>query len=140
RNGGTMEDAERSVTAGAKSGVSGPDALLGKIPKTAVRGILSSGADGQVLHACACDQRILPPEGLMVFEGHEEAQTWLEVRLPAEPSRTPSPPRVEEPEDDSSRPTPLTLADADRALLAAVIDYCWSLRNRTLPNRGPLRQ
>lgn len=34
----------------------------------------------------------------------------------------------------------MTVADAERALQAAAVDYCWSIRNRALPDRGPQRR
>ena len=110
------------------------------VAQGAVRGILGSGPDGQVLHACACDRRILPPNGLVVFEGLEEAQAWLDLLMPGQPPPEGSSPPDGEPEDDGPLPTAMTLADAEQALLAAAVDYCWSLRHRALPDRGPLRR
>jgi hypothetical protein len=103
----------------------------------AVRGILSAGRDGEVIHAFACDRRITPEGGLMVFRDLDETLAWLERRLPAErpPSRRN---RLRSFRED--RPVPLTLADAERELLGAAVDYCSSLRHRSLPEAGPQRR
>lgn len=55
------------------------------VAQGAVRGILGSGPDGEVLHGCACDRRILPPGGLMVFEDLDEAQACSSSRCPQSP-------------------------------------------------------
>jgi hypothetical protein len=103
----------------------------------AVRGILSAGRDGEVIHAFACDRRIAPEGGLMVFRDLDETLAWLERRLPAErPSSRPNRPRS----FHEDRPAPLTLADAERELLGAAVDYCSSLRHRSLPEEGPQRR
>jgi hypothetical protein len=109
------------------------------VAQGAVRGILSSGPDGQVLHGCACDRRILPPGGLMLFQDLDEAQAWLEERLPVEAPHAPSG-RPWPASEEDVLPTALTRADAEQALLAAAVDYCWSIRNRSLPDQGPLRR
>ena len=73
----------------------------------------------------------------MVFRDLDETLAWLERRLPAE--RPPSRPnRLRSFQED--RPAPLTLADAERELLGAAVDYCSSLRHRSLPEEGPQRQ
>jgi hypothetical protein len=75
----------------------------------------------------------------MFFHDLEEAQVWLEERLPAEaPHARPGGPWRASQED--VRPTALSRADAEQALLAAAVDYCWSIRNRSLPDQGPLRR
>lgn len=109
------------------------------VAQGAVRGILSSGSDGEVVHAFACDQRILPKGGLMVFRDLDEAHAWLERCLPCETgtARSSSSTRAL---DEDIEPRACTRADAERALLAAAVDYCWSIRNRSLPDHGPLRQ
>lgn len=56
----------------------------------AVRAVMSATPDGRILHACACDRRVLPADGLMLLEDLEEAQAWLELRLPSEPPRSKS--------------------------------------------------
>jgi hypothetical protein len=109
------------------------------VAQGAVRGILSSGPDGQVLHACACDRRILPAGGLMLFQDLDEAQAWLEERLPATASRAPSG-RPQRASEEDVQPTVLSRADAEQAFLAAAMDYCWSIRDRSLPDQGPLRR
>jgi hypothetical protein len=79
------------------------------VAQGAVRGILSSGPDGQVLHGCACDRRILPTGGLMRFEDLEAAQAWLEERLPSEVPQAHSGAPWRASEEDV-RPTALTRA------------------------------
>jgi hypothetical protein len=75
----------------------------------------------------------------MLFQDLDEAQAWLEERLPPEapPARSGRPWRASE---EDVRPTALTRADAEQALLAAAADYCWSIRNRSLPDQGPVRR
>lgn len=109
------------------------------VAEGALRGIMSAGADGQeVVFAFACDRRI-EPHGVMLFQDIVEAQAWVEKRLQPVQRRPPQggPRRMS---DDEVPPTPLTRADAERALLAAAMDYCWSLRDRSLPDHGPLRR
>jgi hypothetical protein len=103
----------------------------------AVRGILSASRGGEVIHAFACDRRIAPEGGLMVFRDLDETLAWLERRLPAEP-RPSRRSRLRSFQDD--RPAPLTLADAERELLGAAVDYCWSIRHRFLAEEGPQRR
>lgn len=104
----------------------------------AVRGILSAGQDGEVLFGFSCDRRITP-EGVIVFRDIEEARVWLEKRLPT----LPQPPRMRRSErtrlrDERIRPE--TQADAERALLTAAIEYGSAIRDRPMPDDGPLRR
>jgi hypothetical protein len=104
----------------------------------AVRAILSAGMDGEVLLGFACDRRVAP-EGLLVFHDIEEARAWLEKRLPTEPRRARMA-RIGRTRPKVERIRPQTLAEAERALLTAATDYCWSIRHRPKPDDGPLRQ
>jgi hypothetical protein len=92
----------------------------------AVRGILSAGPDGEVIHAFACDRRIAPEGGLMIFRDIDPRPTRRSGRRSFL--------------DGQDRPAALTLADAERALLGAAVDYCWSLRHHSLPEEGPQRR
>lgn len=105
----------------------------------ALRGILSEGPEGSVVFGFACDRRIMPEGELMIFVDLDEALAWLEKRLPVPdwPRRRPGPHQMWHVE---AVEPPHTMADAERAFIAAAADYCWSIRRRTLPEHGPLAQ
>jgi hypothetical protein len=105
----------------------------------AVRAILSAGDDGQIIHAFACDRRVVPEDGMMIFVDLDEAHAWFEKRLPFRP-RGPRRERVCRALDEDTEATSLTRAEAEQALIGAAMDYCWSVRNRSLPEEGPLRR
>jgi hypothetical protein len=110
------------------------------VAEGALRGIMSAGPDGQVVHGFACDQRIAPgSDGVIVFQGLDEAYAWAEKRL-LPLARRPASSRSPRVMEYEILPMPLTRAEAEQALIGAAMDYCWSIRHRSLPDDGPLRR
>lgn len=104
----------------------------------AVRGILTAGQDGEILFSLACDRRIAANDAIG-FRHLNEAQAWLEKRLPKLPRR-PRRARIGGTAPVDERVRPETLQQAERALLAAATEYCWTIRDWALPDEGPLRR
>ena len=111
----------------------------------AIRGLLTPGAMGEVLLSLACDQRIMSPGDLMVFDDLEQARRWLQDRLP--PVRRPRrPDALTEPHPASTRSLARESEElaakhrAREALLDAAILYCQSRWEPEAKITDPIRE
>lgn len=107
----------------------------------ALRGLLTAGPDGEVIHAFACDRRIEPPGGMMIFRDLSDALSWLAPRLDARPSDGSLPSLGR---DWRRRTAPglnapsAAEAEAREDFIACAEAYCFAMRDDA-PAAGPLR-
>lgn len=101
-----------------------------------VRGLLTSGADGEVVYSLGCDRRIEPISGMMVFRDLGDALSWFEPRLGARVSSGGGVSRdwqSERSRDGSDIPS---AAEAREHILICATRYCWAIDENDVPVRG----
>jgi hypothetical protein len=108
----------------------------------AVRALVTPRPDGEIVHAFACDTRVAPIGGMMIFRDFGDALTWFAPRLGATIPAADTPERAMSWRRRSGRaldePSWAEI-EAREAFLRCADRYCLLMRGRGDPG-GPLHE
>jgi hypothetical protein len=104
----------------------------------AVRGLLTTGPDGEVVFSFACDRRIEPVGGMMVFRDLEDALSWLTPRLGAHACPDAGASRDWH-RSGLERDARVAEAQARERFLDSASRFCSTLDETDIPTNGALR-
>jgi hypothetical protein len=109
----------------------------------AVRALVAPRPDGEIVHAFACDTRVAPIGGMMVFHGWSDALAWFAPRLGAALPGDDTPEFAKPWRRRSGRALDYTPSwaevEAREAFLHCADRYCLLMRERGDPG-GPLHE
>ncbi len=108
----------------------------------AIRAIIAPDEEGQVIHRFACDRRVQPIGGLMVFHDLRDALSWFEHRLGARRAAGSLPMiwRESKTTTDEASASPAAERPARRRFVQAADAFCSSVQDFALPQETALRR